>query len=247
MATALIRRIAGILSALFVAGLLVAGTGGTARAADGFRYWNYFHVKNGSYAFATTGPSGFTPADGSVEAYRYGLSSTAAGLQPRADAGTYPAAKICKGTPPKSGQKRVGVLLDFGTKTDAAKGETPPAPRAACAVVPLNATGQQVLAAVAKVRVQKQLVCGIDGYPVTSCTVTVKNPPAAAPQQDVAFELPPAAGSSTDASSASPAASSSSSTSTDDGGIPWPLVGVVAALVLLGGGALALARSRRNA
>jgi hypothetical protein len=246
MATALTRRVAGVLSALFVAGLLVAGTGGTAQAADGFRYWNYFHVKNGSYTFATTGPSGFTPADGSVEAYRYGLSSTAAGLQPRTDATRYTAADICKGTPPKSGQKRVGVLLDFGTKADAATGETPPAPRAACAVVPRNATGQQVLSAVAKVRVEKQLVCGIDGYPVTGCSVTVKNPPAAAPQQDVAFTLPPAARPSSDAS-ASPAASSSSSTSTDNGGFPWPLVGVVAALAVIGGGALALTRSRRNA
>jgi hypothetical protein len=244
MATALIRRIAGILSALFVAGLLVAGTGGTAQAADGFRYWNYFHVKNGHYTFATTGPSDFTPADGTVEAYRYGLSSTAAGLQPRTDATTYTLAKICKGTSPKTGQKRVGVLLDFGTEADAAKGETPPPPRAACAVVPRNATGQQVLGAVAKVRAEKGLVCGIDGYPVTGCSVTVKNPPAAAPQQNVAFKLPPAA---SPAGSASPAASSSSSTSTDDGGFPWPLVGVVAALVVIGGGALALARSRRNA
>jgi hypothetical protein len=246
MATALTRRVAGVLSALFVAGLLVAGTAGTARAADGFRYWNYFHVKHGGYTFATTGPSGYTPADGSIEAYRYGLSSTAAGLQPRTDATTYTAGKICKGTHPRSGWKRVGVLLDFGTKADAAKGETPPAPRAACALVPRNATGQQVLGAVAEVRVEKQLVCGIDGYPVTGCSVTVKNPPAAAPQQDVAFTLPPAARSSADPSP-SPAASSSSSTSTDDGGFPWPLVGVVAALVVIGGGALALARSRRNA
>ena len=75
MATAT-RRSLGTLVVLLVSFVLVAGTARTADAADGYKYWNYFHVTNGKYVFAKTGPADYTPKDGSVEAYRYGLSST---------------------------------------------------------------------------------------------------------------------------------------------------------------------------
>jgi hypothetical protein len=239
MATALPRRTVALFSVLFFAFVLVCSTSGTAHA-DGFKYWNYFHVKGGKYAFATTGPSGFKPPNGSIEAYRYGLSSTAAGLAPRTAATTYTIKDLCEGKKATSGQKRVGVLIDYGTAADAANGTTPPKPRGACAVVPTAATGQQVLGAVAKVRVEKQLVCGIDGYPVQGCSVTVKNPPPAAKQKNVAFSLPAAATSG----NAKPAAAASGS-SDNGGGVPWTLVGVAAAVVVIGGGALALTRRNR--
>jgi hypothetical protein len=216
---------------------------GTAHAATGYRYWNYFHVKDGAYQFATTGPSGYIPQDGSVEAYRYGLSGGTKGLHPRTAASAYTVADICKGTTAGSGQKRVGVLLDFGTKADAPSGETPPAPRAACAVVATNANGQQVLDQVSRLRVQKQLVCGIDGYPVSGCSVTVKNAPATTAATSVDFALPAATGSS----GSSSASGSSAAGSGGAGGVAWPLVGVVAAVVLLGGGGLLMARRRRDA
>lgn len=241
MATALSHRIVALFSVLLFACMLVGSTSDTAHAADGFKYWNYFHVKGGKYAFATTGPSGFKPPNGSVEAYRYGLSSSAAGLPPRAAATKYTVDDLCGDTKAKSGQKRVGVLIDYGTAADAAdaaNGATPPKPRGACAVVPAAASGQQVLDSVADIRVEKQLVCGIDGYPVSGCSVTVKNPPPPAGQSNVAFTIPPAAKSGD-----SPAAEAENG----DGGIPWTLVGVVAAVVVIGGGALALTRRNRVA
>jgi hypothetical protein len=238
MATALPRRTVALFSVLFFAFVLVGSTTGTAHA-DGFKYWNYFHVKGGKYAFATTGPSGFKPPNDSIEAYRYGLSSTAAGLAPRAAATTYTIKDLCAGQRAKPGEKRAGVLIDYGTAADAANGTTPPKPRGACAVVPTAANGQQVLDAVAKVRVEKQLVCGIDGYPAQGCSVTVKNPPPAAKQKNVAFSLP-AAAKSGNAKSATAAGSSD-----NGGGVPWTLVGVVAAVVVIGGGALALTRRNR--
>jgi LPXTG-motif cell wall-anchored protein len=216
---------------------------GTAHAATGYRYWNYFHVKNGAYQFATTGPSGYVPKDGSVEAYRYGLSGGTQGLHPRTAASTYTVADICKGKKAGSGQKRVGVLIDYGTKADAASGQTPPAPRAGCAVVAANANGQQVLDQVAQLRVQKQLICGIDGYPVSGCSVTVKDAPAAPADKSVDFTLPAASGSS---GSSSTGGSSAPSTG-GGGGVAWPLVGVAAAVVVLGGGGLLMARRRRDA
>ena len=240
MATAPLRRVVGALSTVLLALLLVGGTNGAAHAADGFKYWNYFHVKDGAYVFAQTGPSGFKPADGTVEAYRYGLSSTAAGIKPRAEATAYTIDDICADTEAKAGEKRVGVLIDYGTKADAESGDTPAEPRADCAVVPADANGQQVLEAVADVRVQDQLVCGIDGYPVKGCSVTVKNPPPAATEQNVDFQLPASQDAKTEQAATAGA-------SQDDGGVPWPLIGVVAALVVIGGGALALARRNRTA
>ena len=243
MATAL-RRSSGIpllLLTLLAAVLVVAGTARPAQAADGYKYWNYFHVENGKYVFAKTGPADFQPKDGAIEAYRYGLSSTAAGIQPRTDAGTYTVDDICKGTEAKSGQKLVGVLIDYGTAKDADGSQAPPDPRAACAAVPTNANGQQVLDAVADVRVENQLTCGIDGYPVKGCSVTVKNPPAAAAQESVDFTLPKSATETSDTGSTQAAEQ------TDDSGFPWTLVVVVVVVLVLAGAGLAVARRGRNA
>jgi hypothetical protein len=235
------RRLAGTLLALLlpVLSVLSVAAAGPANAADGFKYWNYFHVQGGTYAFAQTGPADFTPKDGTVEAYRYGLSSTAKGLSPRTEPTTYSFDDLCAGTEAQSGEKRVGVLIDFGTETDAADGETPPDPRGDCAVVPTNANGQQVLDAVADVRVQDGLVCGVDGYPAQGCSVTVKDPPAAQAEQTVDFTLPQAADDT------SAASNSSDESSSDDGGVPWTLVLVAVGVVVIAAAALVLSRRNR--
>jgi hypothetical protein len=229
------RLMAPLALALLTTVLLLAGSG-TAEAASGYRYWNYFHVTNGKYVFAQTGPDGYTPKDGSVEAYRYGLSSTAAGIKPRTPASTYTAADICGDTRAGAGQKRVGVLIDYGTEADAGSGDTVPQPRAACAVVPKAANGQQVLGKVAQVRIVKQLTCGIDGYPVKTCSVTVKNAPATSAETTVSFALPRSPTSD---------APQREADARDSGGVSWPIVGVVAAIVVLGAGALLMSRRNR--
>jgi len=235
------RRVGALLALLLLAVPSWVVGAGAAHAADGYKYWNYFHVTDGRFVFASTGPSDYVPKDGTVEAYRYGLSSTAEGIPPRTDATTYTVDDICAGSPAKAGQKRVGVLIDYGTAQEAARGETPKEPRAACAVVPSKANGQQVLDAVADVRLDAQLLCGIDGYPVKSCSVTVKDPPRAARQQTVDFTMPAATEGSSSESSAAERSGD------DGGGVPWPLLGAVAAVVVIGGGALVLARRRTSA
>jgi hypothetical protein len=235
------RRSAALLPTLLLGLVLpLVLVAGPARAADGYRYWNYFHVSGGKYVFAQTGPGDYRPKDGAVEAYRYGLSSVADGIKPRTAATTYTVDEICSGRKAGAGQKRVGLLIDYGTAADSGKGSTLPKPRAACAVVPSAATGQQVLDKVAKVRVEKQQVCGIDGYPVSGCAVTVKNPPAATREPAVAFAMPVAMSART--ASDEPSASDS-----DDGGSAWPIILVAAAVVVLGGGALVLSRRGKNA
>jgi len=235
------RRALGALVSLVLAALFVGGTAGAANAADGYRYWNYFHVKNGSFAFATTGPSGFVPKDGGTEAYRYGTSTAKQGLTPRADLDKLGFGTVCADTKAQSGKKRVAVLIDYGTKADSA-GAKVPAPRAACASVPANANGQQVLAAVAEVRSSKGMDCALDGYPASGCGDPVKDATVPATEQPVAFQLPASAGASAgDAADTKPAASQDSGNNTP------LLVGGAVVLVLLAGGAFALSRRTKRA
>ena len=217
------------------------GTAPHADAADGYKYWNYFHVQNGKYAFAKTGPSGFVPKDGAVEAYRYGLSSTAAGITPRTDPTTYTAEDICTGTKAEGGQKLVGVLLDYGTADDADSGDEPPAPRAACAAVPTAANGQQVLDAVADVRVAEAADLRYRRLPGQRLLGHREGPTARDAEDKVDFALPEAAAPKKDA------ATDPASAESDEGGVSWPLVGVVALVVVLGGAALVLSRRAKSA
>jgi hypothetical protein len=228
------RRLLAPLFVAVLAALLVGLSAGTANATTGYRYWNYFHVQNGQYAFAKTGAGDSTPKAGAVEAYRYGTSTTSKGIPPRADLSKYDFGTICKGTTAASGQKRVAVIIDYGTKADAPSGQSPPAPRTACAAVPSDATGQQVLDAVAQVR-QHPYTCGIDGDPATGCSLTVKNA-AESTGQPVSFALPQAAPSSGSHSTGRAAGGSGTG--------PWPWVALAVICLALAWGAYAMNKRR---
>ncbi len=231
------RHRAGILLSLLLAALFVGGTAGAAQAADGYRYWNYFHVKNGAFAFATTGSSGFVPKDGDTEAYRFGTSTPQQGITPRADLARLGFDKVCADTAPQTGKKRVAVLLDYGTPADADGAEVPD-PRAACALVAEKANGQQVLDAVADLRASKGMICGVDGYPASGCGDAVKDATPATDEKTVDFALP--------AAQADTAATKDVSAQSAAGNTPL-LVGGAVVVLLLAGGGYVLARRSRNA
>ncbi|HET9500477.1 MAG TPA: SCO2322 family protein [Marmoricola sp.] len=230
------RRTLGALCSLLIAFLVVAGSGGAAHAADGYRYWNYFHLQDGSWAFSQVGPGDYELKDGAVEGYRYGTSLTADGLPPRADLAKVSFDTVCEGTEAGADQIRVAVLIDYGTEADA-DDATPPAPQAECAVIGSGGNGQQALAEVADVRAEKGLTCAVNGYPASGCGVPVADAKPAE-EQPVAFEMPQAAMDNDAASS---------ETAEDDNDLLWPLVGVGAVLVLGAVGALALNRRNQNA
>ncbi|AIJ16133.1 SCO2322 family protein [Streptomyces lividans] len=158
------RRIVPLLLAAF----LLIGTAGQAQAA-GYRYWSFWDRDGAKWVYATQGPSMAHPSDGDVQGFRFAVSENSGdAAQPR---GTADFASICAKTPAEDGTKRVALVLDFGTAPDAPSGETPPAPRTACARVSPDATTADALAAVAgPLRYNTTaLLCAIAGYPKSGC------------------------------------------------------------------------------
>jgi hypothetical protein len=221
-----VAALALVVTTLVVGLVTLVVPAGSASAAA-YRYWGYFQLNGTTWQFATKGPDQLTPADGSVEGWRFAVAGESDTRTPRVTT-TFDA--ICGATAAKSGSKRVAVVIDYGRPADQADGSTPPPPVGRCAVVPTAATGAEVLAAVATVRSQDKLVCALDGIPATGCGDAVKTVPAAAAAADTPTTLPP----NTPSATASPVAAS---TSSDVGTSFWKYAGigfVVLALVALG-------------
>jgi hypothetical protein len=219
---------ARVLRAAVIA-ILVTLTGVAVAApaqAAAYRYWGYFHLTKGAWAFAQTGPGQAEPADGTVEGWRFAVADEASVRLPR----TMPTfAALCASTAPAAGSKRVGLVIDFGRPADSADGSTPPAPRATCVTVPAKATGSDILvAAGATLRLDKALSCGIDGWPATGCGDPVAHVSAAAASPDTKITIAPA-GAGAMSPATRPAESSNGSPGLALGG-----VGVVALVGALG-------------
>jgi hypothetical protein len=220
--TRLIPVVLTLLAAL--AGVLALST--PAQAEAGFTFWGYYHLTDGTWVASTKGADGYTPDDGAVEGFRYATTTQSDFDRPPRALPSF--ADICAGTQAADGQKRVGIVLDYGTTQDAPEGDTPPQAEAACAVVPQAASTQQALESVKPLRIEKGLICAIDGYPSSGCAEQVKNATVPANEKPVDLAMP---GESHDAQTQNSAL--------------LPLVGVGALVVLLGGGAVLVARRRR--
>jgi hypothetical protein len=146
---------------------------------------------------------------------------------------------ICGKTPAETGKKRVALVVDPGTPEDTAGGETPGPATGTCVVTDVKASGAKILAAVAPVRIEKGLTCGIAGYPAKGCGDQVKNIQVPATDAPVTLQIGAAVGAAP-AASPTPVASSS-----DDDGAPWGGIIIAAVVVVaLAGGGLFLSRRR---
>ncbi|OQD54906.1 hypothetical protein BM536_023970 [Streptomyces phaeoluteigriseus] len=217
----MIRRLAALLVAVLFLGLAATGP---AQAA-GYRYWSFWDRDGDSWVYATEGPSTARPADGAVQGFRFAVSEDSQDASQPRGAASFEA--ICARTPARDGMKRVALVVDFGTPSDAPSGETPPAARTACARVHQGATTAEALAATTKpLRYDTNaLLCAIAGYPKSGCGDQVTT--------------------GGDEASAEPSASSTASAD-DDGG---PSVGVYAGgalIAALAAAAVWQARRRGN-
>lgn len=176
-----ITQLRRVLLAALVAVAALAGAiaqAPQAAAEDGYRYWAYYQWDGSKWAYAQKAADGLTPADGSVEGWRFAQATSNAPRVPRA-AGDF--AKICADVQPAEGKKRVAVVIDQGTPEDAPSPNDKPngQVQGTCVLADANATGAAVLDKVAPVRKEK-LTCGIGGYPADGCggAVQISSTPA---------------------------------------------------------------------
>ena len=218
--------------------VMLAGVAIAAPAqAAAYRYWGYFHLEKGAWAFAQSGPAQFVPKDGAVEGWRFAVADESSVRDPRATP-TFDA--LCAATKVAAGTKRVGLVIDYGRPADSADGTQPPAVRATCVAVPEKATGSDVLvAAGTTLRLSKGLTCGIDGWPSTGCGEKVNPVPAAAASPDTTVTIPAPPPSASGPLLAKKAGDGST-------GANWPVFGGLAALVLVGGLGFAAWRRGRD-
>ncbi|MGH8824332.1 MAG: SCO2322 family protein [Jiangellaceae bacterium] len=228
MRTTALRRavLAGAATALAVAVPITASA-----QDDVFRFWGYYQWTDDAWAFAQTGPAEATPADGAVEGWRYAV----AGAEPRFPRADGDFELICGSAEAAAGEKRVAVVIDYGTAADAEDGSEPPAAEGACAVVPEDATGADVLAEVTEVRLDDSgLACGLGGHPAQGCGGAVNTAAPTGPEESVELALPEAE---------TPAASGTGDDAEeDDDGFPVGLLVGIGAVAVIGVAAAVRAR-----
>ncbi|MEU3227118.1 SCO2322 family protein [Streptomyces sp. NPDC006976] len=221
-------RTVALLAACAVPAVLGSGT---AQAA-GYRYWSFWEGSASGWTYATQGPSLVRPGDGSVQGFRFAVSADSQDASKPRRAPDF--AKICADTPAEDGSKRVALVIDPGVAADAPAGETPPAPRTACARVPGDASSAEALASVAEpLRYDTSaMLCAISGYPATGCGEQTSRD---------------GNGGSDSGGSRAPTSASAAGSSSGSGGGPSAgvLVGI-GAVLLLGIAAVAQARRRRG-
>lgn len=241
------RALTALLAGLVALATLIVGTP-SAQAADSYVYWGYWQLSGAKWTFSQVGANAFTPADGAVEGWRFGIDDGGTGARPPRLAPSFQ--DLCGTTPAEAGKKRVGLVVDFGRAADGDGSAAPQAPLTTCVVVPAAATGADLLARAGGVRTEKTFICAIGGYPATGCsrTLATLTPEQKAP--DAPLTVPTAAPTASAAapSAAAPTAAATTAATgaaaaTSAGGTSptiWVVLFLAAAVL-----AFALARRRR--
>ena len=148
-----------------------------AATETGWRYWGYFQADPGSksWNYAQTGPAAAAPKDGAVEGWKFSFSSNTV------DTGA-PALKpnfgsICSGVKIQSGYIRVAVVVDYGSRIIAPKGESIQPLLRRCVVAKTGSNGLEILAKAVSVRTSASgFVCGLNNYPAKECSTEIETP-----------------------------------------------------------------------
>jgi len=167
-------RTAALIVAIAVASISCAAP---AQASSSYRYWSYWKSVDSTWQFANEGAGTYRPKDGSVQGWRFAISEGAnSSTRPPRSKATFE--RICQGVQAEPAQRRVGLVIDYGTSADAPSGEQPPSLVSACVVIADGQTSIQVMSA-AKLAFRASttgFICGISGYPRNECGVVIANP-----------------------------------------------------------------------
>jgi hypothetical protein len=144
--------------------------------SKGWRYWGYYQAapKATAWKAAMTGPT-VDIADGSVEGWIFTFSSDDLPSTPPSVKPSF--ATICAKTKPQAGLKRIGLVIDFGNKAYAPKGEKISKTIVRCVLTAKESQGIDVLAQEVKVRqADSGLICGFNNFPAKECGVEISTP-----------------------------------------------------------------------
>lgn len=148
-----------------------------ANAADkGWRYWGYYQAAPGAtkWTAAMTGPT-VDIEDGAVEGWSFVFSSDDIPSTPPMAKPNF--AAICGKTKADKDTKRIALVVDFGAKAYAPKGEKVQKSITTCVRTAKTSQGIDVLGMALKVRAAKSgLICGLNGYPAKECGVEIPTP-----------------------------------------------------------------------
>lgn len=169
------HRRRAVVTALAVAAAVVVPSAvlPAASQAAAYRYWSYWLGTDAGWSFANVGPAFRSPADGTLEGWRFSVSGVEGNHAP-SFAADFDA--VCGDTAPEDGRKRVAVVVDPGVSADAPEDEQPPGAWAMCVIAEPRATGYDVLRAAATVRAERGLICAIGGYPSRGCADVIADP-----------------------------------------------------------------------
>ena len=159
---------------LLITGITVSPS--ASAAGKGWRYWGYYQAAPGAttWTAAMTGPT-VDVADGSVEGWSFVFSSDdVPSIAPviKPDFAT-----ICGAVKADKDTKRIALVIDYGSKVYAPKGEKVQKSFTTCVRTAKTSQGIDVLGMAVKIRAAKSgLICGINGYPRKECGVEIATP-----------------------------------------------------------------------
>lgn len=161
------RRARLVVAGIFIATALSPLALSTSPAHAGtYAYWSYWHDTGAGWKYSGCGayyPQGdCVPADGTIEGWRFTVSSEGGAQPPRYSQG-FDAA--CASTPVMQGKKRVAIVVDFGTQRDAS--DRPLLAR--CATGGASDNGGVMLQSKYAVTSSEGFVCTIESYPKSGC------------------------------------------------------------------------------
>ena len=145
-------------------------------ASKGWRYWGYYQAAANATTWkaAMTGPT-VDIADGAVEGWIFTFSADDVPSTPPSVKPNFK--QICGSTKVQAGKKRIGLVIDFGGRTYAPKGEKIQKTIVQCVVTAKESQGLEVLGQVVDVRQDESgLICGFNGYPAKECGVEITTP-----------------------------------------------------------------------
>lgn len=172
------HNLANLLILFIIAAAQLAPISPASAADKGWRYWGYYQAAPGAtkWTAAMTGPT-VDIEDGAVEGWSFVFSSDDIPSTPPMVKPNF--AAICGKVKADKDTKRIALVIDFGAKAYAPKGEKIQKTITTCVRTAKTSQGIDVLGMAVKVRAAKSgLICGLNGYPAKECGLEIATPAA---------------------------------------------------------------------